>query len=103
MYEAEFAIFVTAYPVSRRVSTPRALAAFRTARRRVPFETLLAALEQHKRSVQWQKHIIPSLLTWLLEGRWQQILPETPPSAEDADRIRKRQTPWQHARRLGLK
>jgi hypothetical protein len=101
----KFAQFTAAYPVTRRKGGDDARRAFAQALRKVPFALMLHALDQHKRSEQWQNpRFIPSMTTWLLEERWIQVLPETPPvSAEDADRIRKRQTPWQHAKRLGLK
>ena len=91
--DTQFREFVEAYPASRRTRTPDAHAAFVKALRWTPFETLLAALEQHKRSEQWQKHIIPSMLTWLREERWIQVLPEP-------DR---KLTPWEMARKLGYK
>ena len=99
----EFTHFREAYPAFRRKGGDEARAVFAKARSKVTLDTMLTALEQHKRSEQWRKEIVPSMITWLLEERWHQVLPETPPSASDADRIRKRQTPWQHARRLGLK
>lgn len=37
---------------------------------------LMTALEQHKRSEQWQNGMIPSMTKWLEEERWIQILPE---------------------------
>ena len=99
-----FHTFKAAYPVTRRKGGDAVRESFEKALQKAPFGLLLHALEQHKRSEQWQNpRFIPSMTTWLDEERWIQVLPETPPSAADADRIRKRQTPWQHARRLGLK
>lgn len=94
--DKQFAEFVDAYPVSRRSSTPKAHAAFVRALQAVTFETLLHALEQHKRSEQWGKFIIPSLVTWLEESRWEQVLPES-------ERMQRRYTENEKAKRLGLK
>lgn len=39
---------------------------------------MLTALEQHKRSEQWQTpKLIPLMTTWLNQERWNQVLPET--------------------------
>jgi hypothetical protein len=91
--DKQFQEFVAAYPASRRSHSVSAHAAFVHALKWTPFETLLAALEQHKRSEQWQKHIIPSMVTWLREERWIQILPEPA----------RKLTPWEMARKLGYK
>jgi hypothetical protein len=91
--DKQFQEFVAAYPASRRSHSVSAHAAFVHALRWTPFETLLSALEQHKRSEQWQKHIIPSMVTWLREERWIQILPEPARTL----------TPWEMARKLGYK
>lgn len=100
----KFAQFTAAYPVMRRKGGTEARRAFEQALRKVPFALILHALEQHKRSEQWRNpRFIPSMTTWLLEERWIQVLPETPAYAEDGDRLRKRLTPWQHAKRVGLK
>ena len=95
MYEKEFQHFVAAYPAARRFANRRALAAFIHARRQVSFETLMSALAQHARSDQWRKHIVPSMITWLEDGRWIQTLPE--PVAPN------RRTPFEQARHEGLK
>ena len=40
---------------------------------------MLAALEQHKRSVQWQTPaLIVNMTTWIRQERWLQELPELP-------------------------
>lgn len=101
--DQQFEAFVEAYPAARRQRGYMAETLFLHALSKVSYETLIQALEQHKRSQQWASGMIPSLRVWLEEERWIQVLPETPASADDADRIRKRQTPWQHAKRLGLK
>lgn len=101
--DQQFEAFVEAYPASRRQRGYMAQQLFLAAVEHVGFEVLMSALQQHRRSEQWQRGMIPNLLTWLQEERWCQVLPETPASAEDGARLRKRLTPWQHAKRLGLK
>ena len=93
----KFAQFLAAYPVTRRKSGPRIRLAFDRALELVPFAVLLHALEQHKRSTQWQDpRFIPSILTWLTDEHWIQVLPEP-------ERPTSRLTPMEQARRLGLK
>jgi len=88
-----FAQFVEAYPPSRRQRGYIAQQLFLAALDKVSWQTLIDAVEQHKRSVQWQANVIPSMTTWLQEERWIQILPEPERAL----------TPWQTARRLGYK
>ena len=72
-----FDAFVMAYPASRRQRGYMAETLFLLALQKVSVETLTAALEQHKRSAQWQEgRLIPMLKTWLQEERWIQELPE---------------------------
>jgi hypothetical protein len=97
MYEKEFQTFVAAYPAARRLANQRARTAFTNARRQVSFETLMSALAQQTRSEQWHKHIIPSMVTWLEDGRWIQTLPEKRKG------VHARLTPFEQARRAGLK
>ena len=93
----EFEQFTRAYPVTRRKGGTSARRSFDKAVRKVPFGLMLHALEQHKRSVQWQDaRFIPSMTTWLDEERWIQVLPEPELPAS-------RLTPYQQAKRLGLK
>lgn len=75
-----FARFTAAYPESRRQGGYMAQQAFIAALGAVGLSALLAAVEQHKRSEQWQtaKHI-PSMQTWLQDKRWIQVLPERQP------------------------
>jgi hypothetical protein len=97
MNDLQFAQFVEAYPAARRQRGYMAEHLFLAACEKVPFTELLAALEQHKRSEQWRNgRIIPSMVTWLQEERWIQVLPEPEIPAG-------RLTPWQHAQRQGLK
>ena len=96
MYDTEFQEFFAAYPAARRVDNARARAAFTKARASVSFDTLLRAVTQHARSKQWQQHIVPSLVTWLEQGYWVQVLPEPEPP-------RSRFTPYEQAKRAGLK
>jgi hypothetical protein len=101
--DEKFRQFVAAYPAPRRMTNANAKRAFARAVHKVPFAVLLHALEQHKRSEQWQEQIIPSMLKWLTEERWLQTLPEPKRSAAEAKRLHNRLTPNEHARRLGLK
>ena len=101
--DQQFEAFVEAYPAARRQRGYMAETLFLHALEKVGYEVLMQAVQQHRRSEQWARGMIPNMLTWLQEERWCQVLPEIPPSAEDADRIRKRQTPWQHAKRFGYK
>ncbi len=95
--QLRFQQFLMAYPLPRRKSGAPAQQAFRHALRKVPFAFMLHALEQHKRSVQWQDpRFIPSMTTWLDEERWIQTLPE--PVVPKA-----RRTPFEQARHEGLK
>jgi hypothetical protein len=95
--DQQLAQFVAAYPEARRQRGYMVEQLFLHALSKVSFETLIAALEQHKRSDQWATaRMIPSLRTWLEEERWIQVLPEPEVPAS-------RLTPWEHARRAGLK
>lgn len=101
--DQQFEAFVNAYPAARRQRGYMAETLFLYALSKVSYETLMIALRQHKKSEQWANGMIPSMRVWLEEERWIQVLPETPAYAEDGERLRKRLTPWQHAKRLGLK
>jgi hypothetical protein len=96
--DVSFEQFVDAYPPSRRKGGAKAREVFHEALGKAPFLTLMVALAQHKRSIQWQNpRFIPSMITWLEQERWIQVLPEKDP--ENLHRL----TPFQHAKRLGLK
>jgi hypothetical protein len=104
--EEKFAQFAAAYPSSRRQTGVKARNAFAQAIQQVPFAILLHALEQHARSAQWQDpRFIPNLTTWLLEGRWCQVLPEPTPQLSPADQAQRRRSlsPQEQLRRLGVK
>jgi hypothetical protein len=95
--DAAFVQFLEAYPPTRRKGGNEARQVFRKALSKVSFDVMRQALEQHKRSAQWQNpRFIPSMLTWLLEERWIQVLPEPEPP-------RSRFTPYEQAKRAGLK
>jgi len=50
---------------------------FLTALDKAGWTVLINALEQHKRSEQWQNAaLVPMMRKWLEEERWCQILPE---------------------------
>lgn len=85
--DADFEAFRQAYPASRRVGGKAAKAAWENAMcvnpQRHPFSRasriaeMMPALEQHKRSEQWQTpKLIPLMTTWLNQERWLQVLPE---------------------------
>jgi len=94
--DEQFAAFVQAYPASRRKGGYMAEQLFLHALTKVPFDTLMQALQQHKRSEEWQTpRFIPSLITWLATECWLQVLPE----AETPSR----RTPFEQARHEGLK
>lgn len=91
-----FARFQAAYPAARRKGGDYARELFERAVGKVTEPALFAALEQHKRSAQWQNpRFIPSMLTWLAHEHWIQVLdePEIPASrltpGELANRYRK--------------
>jgi hypothetical protein len=88
-HDAAFAHFAATYPAARRMTTTRARHAFVRALGKVPVETLLAAVAQHKRSAQWQQHVIPSMVKWLEEERWIQTLPEPAPTLSPADQAQR--------------
>lgn len=71
-----FERFKAAYPASRRQGGHMATQLFVAAASRVGPPALLAALEQHKRSKQWQiDKVIPNMLTWLEDEHWTRELP----------------------------
>ncbi len=77
--DADFATFFNAYPVSRRVGGKTGRAAFDHTAIGLHGDHLamvLLALEQQKRSEQWQNpKLIPLMTTWLNQERWVQELP----------------------------
>jgi hypothetical protein len=67
--DPDFAAFWTAYP--RKTAKPSALKAWRAAKDRPPLAELLAALDRHKASRQWQDgQFIPHPATWINGQRW---------------------------------
>jgi len=89
--DADFEAFRQAYPASRRVGGKAAKTAWANAMcvnparhplsRAGRIAEIMPALEQHKRSEQWQTpKLIPLMTTWLNQERWLQVLPE--PKAE---------------------
>ncbi len=83
--DADFETFRQAYPVSRRVGGKPGRNAFQRASGRQTLSSMLTALEQHKRSEQWQDpKLIPGMCVWLNQERWTQVLPE-PVTAEAYD------------------
>lgn len=75
--DADFEAFKSAYPASRRMGGAAAKRAFREARKACDIDIMLVALEQHKRSEQWQTpKLILGMAAWLNQQRWLQVLPE---------------------------
>lgn len=71
--------FTQAYPAARRVGgklAKRAFVAAMQGKNGAHLDAMLTALEQHKRSEQWQRGIVPLMTTWLNQERWAQVLPE---------------------------
>ena len=69
-----FTAFWSAYP--RKVAKPAALKAWRSAKSRPPLADLLAALDRHKGSEQWQAaRFVPHPATWINGQRWDDQLP----------------------------
>lgn len=78
MLKSAFDAFWEAYP--KKSGKGDARKAFTKVK--VPLETLLKAIEDQKRSVQWQKdggQYIPNPSTWLNQGRWEDELPSNTP------------------------
>jgi hypothetical protein len=91
--------FKEAYPAHRRKGGDDARRLFARALRAVTMDQLMASLEQHKRSAQWNQdagRFVPSMITWLRDEHWTQVLPEPKTKAS-------RLTPFEQARRAGLK
>jgi hypothetical protein len=85
--DEQFETLLRAYPAGRRQRGYLVTSLFVAALRKVPFDVLLAAVEQHKRSEQWKNPaMIPLMKTWFEEERWVQVLPEDVKAAEDARR-----------------
>lgn len=96
-----FEQFVQAYPAARRQRGYMATQLFIAALSKVSFDVLMEALDQHGRSEQWRdKTMVPLMTKWLEQERWIQILPEC---RVDQARSRARLTPFEQARRAGLK
>lgn len=74
--DADYEAFKNAYPSHRRVGGKTGRNAFKTATSHATLAVMLAALEQHKLSEQWQTpKLIPLMTTWLNQERWFQRLP----------------------------
>jgi hypothetical protein len=72
-----FEQFVQAYPAARRQRGYMVSHLFLAALEKAGSLVLMTALEQHKKSEQWENlSMIPSMKKWLEEERWIQILPE---------------------------
>jgi len=106
----DFEQFRAAYPEAKREAGKLAVMAFETALRKAPLATLLAALDEHKRSEQWEiPRYIPWMTKWLLQERWHQrviapapVAPQPLSRADQAQRWRSL-SPQEQLRRLGMK
>ena len=102
--DQRFAQFWESYPAARRQRGYMVETLFLHAVASVTFEALLLALEQHKRSDQWQtERLIPNMRTWLEEERWYQVLPATKLSPADEAQRWRSLSPQEQLRRLGGK
>ena len=103
----EFDQFHAAYPPTKRETGEFARLAFANALRKVTLQTLLAALDQHKRSAQWEiPRYIPRMTNWLRGERWTHTLasaPAAPAGLSDADQAQRWRSlsPQEQLRRLG--
>lgn len=89
-YTPEFEQFWKAYP-KRNGKKQGKFPAFKSFLKiKTPLETLLAALELHKRSQQWADGYIPDAVTWLNQRRWEdEIDPSSLLPAEQKPRARR--------------
>ena len=102
--DQRFAQFWESYPAARRQRGYMVETLFLHAVAAVSFEALMLALEQHKRSDQWQTaRLIPNMRTWLEEERWYQVLPAAKLSPADEAQRWRSLSPQEQLRRLGLK
>jgi hypothetical protein len=104
--DQRFAQFWESYPAARRQRGYMVETLFLHAIAAVSFEALLLALEQHKRSDQWQAaRLIPNMRTWLEEERYYQVLPGPARGLSVADEAQRWRSlsPQEQLRRLGLK
>jgi len=104
--DQQFAQFWESYPAARRQRGYMAETLFLHAVAAVSFEALMLALEQHKRSDQWQTaRLIPNMRTWLEEERYYQVLPTAARGLSVADEAQRWRSlsPQEQLRRLGVK
>jgi uncharacterized ferritin-like protein (DUF455 family) len=104
--DQQFAAFVQAYPAARRQRGYMVETLFLHAVAAVSFEALMLALDQHKRSDQWQTpRLIPNMRTWLEEERYYQVLPTAARGLSVADEAQRWRSlsPQEQLRRLGVK
>ena len=84
-YEVRFAEFWQAYP--KKVGKGAALKAYGKIKPNAQLhKKMLAAIEEQKRSEQWQKEngqFIPNPSTWLNQSRWEDELPTVQPKASN--------------------
>jgi hypothetical protein len=84
--DPDFAAFWSAYP--RKVAKAAAAKAWHSSKQRPPLADLLAALEKHKASEQWQAaRFIPHPVTWINQQRWDDEMPTAAESKPTALRL----------------
>lgn len=87
--DEDFQVFTRAYPAHKRQGGYLTVQAFLAARTHVGMPVLLAALEQHKRSEQWQTaRYVPLMQTWLEDKRWLAQMAEPAPAERNSDDAR---------------
>lgn len=108
LFQQWFHIFLEAYPAPRRVGGSAGETAFKHAMRgrdEGHLNTMLDALYYQRRSEQWVRGVIPSMVKWLDEEHWTRDLPEkgrTAPRFECPDQHEDCHSPGQHALRSAL-
>ena len=111
LFQQWFLIFLEAYPPARRVGGTAGEVAFQKAMRgqgQDHLNVMLDALWFQRRSEQWRRGIVPSMVKWLEEQHWTRDLPVDPKTAgrrerfECPDQHTDCRSPGQHALRAAL-
>jgi hypothetical protein len=108
LFQQWFCIFLEAYPSPRRVGGAAGETAFKNAMRgrdEDHLNIMLDALWYQRRSEQWRRGVIPSMVKWLDEEHWTRDLPEkgqAAPRFECPDGHENCRSPGQHALRAAL-
>jgi hypothetical protein len=108
LFQQWFCIFLEAYPAARRVGGAAGETAFKNAMRgqgQDHLNVMLDALWYQRKSEQWRRGVIPSMVKWLDEQHWTRDLPGGPSNAprfECPDGHEDCRSPGQHALRAAL-